>query len=196
MAKIKKSEQKIVELPNKAIRSGVIKAFLGKDKCFCFSCGNATKALKKVGVKVVGISKQDDLAATKYIDPFVTKQIFDTFDATSGHLPISLMPYIAQQIKNYLPDAMYRDSDLIFCPLGSGETLFALSWLFPISRLVGVYGDYEPVKFAKTPLKNFIANNYFLMDTGKITSIMGMLEKLPMQCWFINTEGKKYGKGN
>jgi len=59
----------IIKINNKAVRARVIKNYLGNDRCFCFSCGNAVKELKYSGVNVIGISSKDKLKASEYITP-------------------------------------------------------------------------------------------------------------------------------
>jgi hypothetical protein len=185
------STVKKIPLRNKEIRSKVLKKYLGDDKTFCFSCGNAVKFLRKEGVNVIGISEHDLLKATREIGVFETKSIFDYFDSTSGHLPLTLCREISDEFSKVLPEEMFKNEKLILVPMGSGETLFCLSFLFPVRRLVGIYNnDYPPIKFDMTPLKDFIENNFrVIFISGKVNSVKSLISQQPYRnCYFIDTE--------
>jgi hypothetical protein len=186
-----------IYLPNKKIRAKLIKKYLNKDKCFCFSCGNAIRELRKAKVNVIGVSKKDLISANREISPFEAKELFGCFDATSGNLPLSLLPLLAEEIKKFIPKECLKGNDKVVVPVGSGETIFALMWLFQADRLLGVYGDYSPIKFNITPLKAFIVNNVQTLDIGKISKIGDIPKKLSLKgVWFVNTEDGKTTKEN
>ena len=167
-----------IYLDEKRIRAEVIKRYLGSERCFAFSCGNATRALKEAGVNVVGISPHDLLSANGYINPLKAKEMFACFDATSGHLPLFLMELIAYEIKNHLIENtdVFQDKELIYVPTGSGETILALSYYIPIARLVAVV-DYEDEKSptffspAYTPLYCLLTKNFEIIDKSKLPEI-------------------------
>ncbi|MAF43229.1 MAG: hypothetical protein CMI54_03540 [Parcubacteria group bacterium] len=161
-----------IKLENKVIRSYVIKNYLGDNKCFCFSCGNASKALRDVGVNVIGISPYDKLNAVRYIEPKEGYDMFNCFNATSGCLPLFLISQIADKYCAYLHDEVFRNDHTIYVPVGSGETLFAMSFLFPVSRMVGVTSKKIPaIKFESqySPIADYIKGNYVLMDINRVS---------------------------
>ena len=183
---------KLVPLLNKDVRSKIIKKYLGDDKCFCFSCGNAVDYLRKHKVNVIGVSDRDLIKANKEINVYESKEIFGCFNATSGNLPVSLMYEISKEIKKKLPKEMFQNNKKIIVPMGSGETLFCLSFLFPIERLIGVYGDNPHIKYDMTPLMDFIDNNFIIRNAGKVKDIKDIIDVLLLKnCYFIDTEPHK-----
>jgi hypothetical protein len=112
-------------LASKRIRAGVI-----RDWCkyagypggvVCFSCGNASAALEEAGLQVVNVSPTGSLVPTQWWSPEQIHACWPhLFDATSGHLPISLMAKIGEAFACYLPAL---DVGPYIVPSGSGETL-------------------------------------------------------------------------
>lgn len=132
-------EVNLLQLENKKIRSEVIKEYL-KDKNYkgvvCFSCGNASRELKNVGLNVIDISPTGDLIPNKWYKPSEVYEIFkDYFDATSGHLSIELMQLIGEAYKNILGEL----PKINYIPSGSGETLVCLKLAYPNKDFIAVY---------------------------------------------------------
>ena len=129
----------LLRFPHKKIRSKVIKDYL-KDKNYngivCFSCGNASRELKNVGLDIIDISPNGDLIANHWFTPGEILHKFNNyFDATSGHLSIELMMLIGKAYKEYLGEL----PDLNYIPTGSGETLICLKLAYPNKKFVAVY---------------------------------------------------------
>lgn len=143
--------------PNKRIRAKVIKEYMhkyGYEKAVCFSCGNATRELKRAGVNVLDISPTGDLQALKWYTMGDIKQTFPSyFDATSGHLPYECMLWIAQEYKKYLGDI----PQTIYLPTGSGETLVCLKLAYPKSKIKAVYNLNSATAYEKgAPLNSLV----------------------------------------
>jgi hypothetical protein len=120
-----------INVLEKKIRSQVIKEYMqatGYTRAVCFTCGNATKALRDEGVIVDSIGAHEELVPNKWWTQVEIKNTFPQhFDATSGHLPIFLMARIAGRIR-----AGNRFEDFgTEIPTGSGETIVVLSMAFP-----------------------------------------------------------------
>lgn len=116
--------------PNKKIRAEVIKKYLqrqNKNKVVCFSCGNASKELKKQGLDVLDISPYGKLIANDWFTSGEIAELFpERFNATSGYLPFDLMIEIGLEFKNYLGEL----KGVVNVPCGSGETLLCLSLVY------------------------------------------------------------------
>lgn len=132
---------KTLDFPNKKLRSKVIKEYLSKaniNKVVCFSCGNASRELKNIGLNVLDISPIGDLTANKWFKSNdILKYFSEYFNATSGYLPFDLMYNIGQEFKNYLGDI--PNENYIAC--GSGETLVCLKLAYPQKEFVAVYDN-------------------------------------------------------
>lgn len=148
----------------KAIRARIIKQYIiacGIAGCVCFSCGNASKALKDEGIYTVDISPTGDLKANRWWLPSEINKAFPTlFDATSGHLPVHLMLDIGKAFKEHLGEL----NGVVYLPTGSGETLVCLSMVYPNVRFIPVYDcnvgcDYES-EAPLNPLVNRLTNRY------------------------------------
>lgn len=129
----------LLRFEHKKIRANVIKEYL-KDKNYkgvvCFSCGNASRELKNVGLNVIDISPSGDLIANRWFTPYEIKNIFNNyFDATSGHLPIHLMELIGKAYKEHLGEL----PDINYIPSGSGETIVCLKLAYPDKEFIAVY---------------------------------------------------------
>lgn len=123
---------KTLEIPDaKKIRADVIASHMrdaGIAECVCFSCGNASAALKKV-VNTLDISPHGDLAPTRWWTPEEIKLVWPSrLDATSGHLPVYLMARIAAVFEVSL---QLQHGVAYEVPTGSGETLICLRMAFP-----------------------------------------------------------------
>ena len=124
---------------HKKIRAQVIKNFLnGKDYkgVVCFSCGNASRELKSVGLNVIDISPNGDLKPNKWYEPSKIREIFNNyFDGTSGHLSTELMILVAQAYKRTLGNL----PNINYVPTGSGETIMCLKLAYPEKEFIAVY---------------------------------------------------------
>ena len=136
------NKTKFLDFPNKYLRSLAIKEYLEKrnmDKVVCFSCGNATKQLKKVGLDVLDISPNGDLLANRWFTGTDVAYYFnDRFNATSGYLSFEVMLLIAEKFKKYLYKKI-KQTNYIHC--GSGETIVCLKMAFPNKDFVAVYDN-------------------------------------------------------
>lgn len=144
-----------LRVPTKQIRAELIAQYVreaGYRGCVCFSCGNASRALKEAGLYVVDVSPQGDLEAKRWWTPAEIHRSWpDLFDATSGHLPVPLMAVLAAKFKDHLGclwvDVVYE------VPTGSGETITCLRWAYPEVKFRPKYGKELSVKYeAQAPL--------------------------------------------
>ncbi|MBP2291030.1 hypothetical protein [Azospirillum rugosum] len=104
----------------------------------CFSCGNASRALKEVGLYTVEIAPGGDLSAGKWWTASeIAKAWPHLLDATSGHLPVPVMAAVATALRD---DMGELPADTYDVPTGSGETLVCLAMAYPDSRFRPVYG--------------------------------------------------------
>jgi hypothetical protein len=128
----------MLTFPAKKLRAEVIARYCKEAGCrgvVCFSCGNASQALKDVGLYVVDISPTGDMEARRWWTMAeIHKAWPDLLDATSGHLPVSLMNQIAESFEAYLGDLPNE----VEVPTGSGETLVCLRLAYPGHRFVPV----------------------------------------------------------
>ena len=118
----------------KRIRAAVIREYMERNgiaTAVCFSCGNASRALRDAGVRVLDISPSGDLEARRWFTQEEIRRLWPTcFDATSGHLPADLMLEIAARLRQryegeFLPGNGYKVA------AGSGETALCLAVAFP-----------------------------------------------------------------
>ena len=137
----------------KKIRAEVIKEHLnalGKNICVCFTCGNATRALRKVGLEVISVGENEEFTPNKWFSyTNIQKSFNGLFDATSGHLPMPFLDYISLRAKNELREE-FKPGQTYDIKVGSGETITCLKMAFPdISfnpiRLEG----HKPTEFNK-----------------------------------------------
>jgi len=129
-------------LYEKEVRAKVIKEHLnqlGKNICVCFTCGNATKALRQAGLEVISVGESEEFTPNKWFSYTEIQKSFNgLFDATSGHLPLPLMNEIALKLKSELryhfkPNKSYE------IKVGSGETISCLKMAFP-------YISFNPIR--------------------------------------------------
>jgi len=147
----------LLRFPNKKLRTQVIKEYVaaaGYRGVVCFSCGNASTALKEAGLYVVDVSPRGELEARVWWTPEAIHRAWpDLFDATSGHLPLPLMIRIAGAFKDYLGPQPYS----LNIPTGSGETILALSLAYPGLQFVSVYNLDDATKYQpEAPLNNIV----------------------------------------
>lgn len=133
--------------PNKQYRAEAIKQYMqekGHKKAVCFSCGNASRALRECGVDTLDISPTGDLQALRWFTKDEIKKVFpEYFDATSGHLDDECMRYVA----GYFKEKLQTLPPLIMLPTGSGETLVELHMAFPKTKFFAVYDLNDATKY-------------------------------------------------
>lgn len=120
-----------VNLLEKQLRAQVIKEYLnslGTNECVCFTCGNASKALRAVGLDVVSVGINEELKPNKWFEPEEIERTFKRFNATSGYLNIFLLNRIADRMRSALGEL--EDNEYLV-PTGSGETILVLTIAYP-----------------------------------------------------------------
>jgi hypothetical protein len=177
----------------KEARAKVIAAYLKGRRTFCFSCGNATRELKRAGANLIAIDKTSPLQAHQHIEPEQAEHYFQAFNATSGCLPIFLLERIAGELIEATKEAQKHPSEPIYVPVGSGELLLVLMFLFPSSRLCPFTSLYAPLNFdAKshmTPLAGFISQQFPIMEDFGSMSIEQIFQAVKDRPgYFIYTE--------
>lgn len=131
----------VLNFPHKQIRAEAIREYIReKQSIVCFSCGNASDALRYIGLDVLEIGSHGKLNPNEW---FTQKEIADIFpnyfDATCGHLPMDLMLMIAERYKAYI-DNHYDNLESeyeVYC--GSGETLVCLKFAYPEIDFIAEY---------------------------------------------------------
>ncbi len=124
-------EMNWVNKQQKIFRSRVVSNYLkqsGQKKCVCFTCGNASEALRLEGLEVIEVGKDFALMPKKW---FSMNEIAfhwpGIFDATCGHLPLPLMVEISRMWTEFV-----HVGNIPRCiDTGSGETLVCLKMAFP-----------------------------------------------------------------
>ena len=131
----------------KTIRAHIIKRHMEEnhiDRCVCFSCGNASRAIKDAGIPCVEISPGGDLSANRWRSMNEIRNTFpDSFDATSGHLPMDMMNQLAAEFRIILSDTI-KEGHTYTIPTGSGETVICLRMAFPKSRFIAQWDNQDP----------------------------------------------------
>lgn len=131
----------------KRIRAQVIREYMERNGiawAVCFSCGNASRALRDAGVRVLDISPSGDLQARRWFTQEEIRRLWPAcFDATSGHLPADLMLAIAARLRQryegeFQPGREYQVA------AGSGETILCLALAFPDCDFIPVYNNLCP----------------------------------------------------
>ena len=165
----------LLTFPAKIIRAEVIKEYIRSagyhNKCVCFSCGNASKALTDVRLDVLDISPTGDFTANRWYTPDEIHKLFpDRFDATSGHLPLYLMVKIAKRFKLYLDnnlDQPLNDNTIYKVPTGSGETILCLQLAYPKVHFKPLYNidtkgatQYDAMAPLNTIIESFYNPQY------------------------------------
>ncbi|MBN1671175.1 MAG: hypothetical protein JXR37_09095 [Kiritimatiellae bacterium] len=153
------SELRLLIFPNKRLRAEAIRDFLkasGREGVVCFSCGNATQALKDAGIHTVAISEHDELSTKKWWEHSeIVKTWPHLLDATSGHLAAPIMLRVAEAFKAHLgpldPAVTY------VVPTGSGETLVCLKMAYPDIRFLALYNVSPATAWEeKAPLNSLV----------------------------------------
>jgi hypothetical protein len=134
------TEQELPLPERKRLRAAVVKDYvcgmtgLGHTRVVCFSCGNASAALREAGLDVLDISPTGHLEAREWWTPArIAREWPHRFDATSGHLPLPLMVALAERLQQYLRAEVDPNGHYVV-PSGSGETVLALRMAFPHAR--------------------------------------------------------------
>ena len=139
--------------PSKTIRAWEIARYVEDAKCngvVCFSCGNASRALRSTEIDVVDVSRLGGLSANRWWTDYEIKRVWpDRFDATSGHLPLPLMVRIAELYKRHLSALVEIGDGPYFVPTGSGETIICLSIAYPKTELYALFNCEEGTEFCK-----------------------------------------------
>lgn len=156
---------KILKINHKKIRAEVIAEYLKGRRAFAFSCGNATRWLKRAGVNCVPIDGTP-LEAHGYIDPEVAEFYFDAFNATSGYLPLFLVERIVGKIREKIYKPASR-SQTIYVPRGSGELAFSICFIYPSQQIVTFSSQRHPATKQDVP---------YPLDSFFIQSVAGHLE--------------------
>jgi hypothetical protein len=168
----------ILRLPDvKALRARLIRRRLPRHyrALVCFSCGNATRALREEfqDLTVIGIDGRSKLRARGELTFAEIAATFgpDAFNATSGYLPLEWMAELGRELAALLPPAARY-----FVPCGSGETVFALSFAIPSRQLVAVTADYDPIRLFG-PLARWVETNLVLIRVGPAKSVADALQQ-------------------
>jgi len=143
----------------KALRADLIAGYVrqaGLPGVVCFSCGNASAALRRVGLYVVDVSPSGDVEARRWWQPAEIARAWPhLFDATSGHLPLPLMAQLAAALRAAMGPLEPGPHDV---PTGSGETILCLRWAYPGVAFRAVYGGTRATRYeAQAPLVQLVA---------------------------------------
>ncbi|GIW70338.1 MAG: hypothetical protein KatS3mg101_1085 [Patescibacteria group bacterium] len=158
------------KINNKKIRAEVIADYIGKRRAFAFSCGNATRWLKRAGVNLIPIDGEA-LKACRFITIEEMDRWFDAFNATSGYLPTYLMERIAKKIESKIPEI--KKEKIIAVPFGSGELILALGFFIPLKKIIAIYSnEFAPTRQDGTsPIAEFIKHNCRIAEVKKAKNI-------------------------
>lgn len=136
---------KELRFPHKEIRARVIADFVrvaGYRGVVVFTCGNAARTLRDVGLEVTEVGPRGDLKTDKWWTMAEIHRAWpDLFDATSGHLSVPLMGDIAKAFRAHLgnlPAGRYS------VPSGSGETVTCLRIIYPLLTFDATYDNDKP----------------------------------------------------
>ena len=123
----------VLRCNEKHVRAEIIKRYMeqaGYSGAVCFTCGNAARALRSVGVEVLEVGPCGPLAPQGWWSPAAIRRAWPhLFDATSGHLPAPLMVDVARALREAV--GALPETEVISVPTGSGETLACLQWAYP-----------------------------------------------------------------
>lgn len=137
----------------KRIRAEVIREYMernGIQSAVCFSCGNASRALRDAGVRVLDISPSGDLVARRWFTQEEIRRLWPaSFDATSGHLPTDVMLEIAGRLRRRF-EGEFKAGNGYKVAAGSGETALCLAVAFPECVFVPEFDNSMP-ETAKEP---------------------------------------------
>lgn len=138
----------LLRFPHKRLRAYMIKDYMraaGYKKAVCFSCGHAAEELEKAGVDVLHIGPHGVLTPQQWFTQADIHANFpEFFDATSGHLPVSLMVALSTIYQGYIGPL----SGKVYVPTGSGETVVCLKMAYPDVDFVAVYNLDEATEYS------------------------------------------------
>ena len=132
----------------------------GRQSCVCFTCGNASKALRKVGLQV-----REVLKPPRWYTLAEIQQLHNRFDATSGHISTALMMATAYNLAAMIGKSPLRDEIATaisngtpyVIPTGSGETLVTVKMIYPLLNVVPAYNLDDSTRFSpKAPLNSLV----------------------------------------
>lgn len=149
----------------KRLRATMLYDYVGKDKKYiCFSCGNTSKSLKRLGLDVLDISPDGDLTANRWFTIQEIREIFpNRFDATCGHLSIELMNILANKYQDYF--YKLEEEEEVIVPTGSGETICCLALAFPKVKFVARYNIDASTEYHKeAPLNKLVEQLAFRIE--------------------------------
>jgi len=161
------------EPPSKVVRANLIAKHLsptGNIRVVAFTCGNAARAMEKVGLDVLAIGPHEGLIPGRWWTPYEILRAFpDRFDATPGHLPMWLMVELGKMLLSY--QSLYGGLDkstYYLVPTGSGETILSLHMAAPALNLFPVYDispstEYHP----EAPLTEVVAGTFPSVYRGR-----------------------------
>ena len=150
-----------INLHIKRVRAEVIRKHLhsiGTNKCVCFTCGNARKALEKAGLDVVGVGNNEKLKPNKWFSYSEIQNTFNRFDATSGHLPLPIMNKIATELQQYcFKNGWIDNKEEYLIPTGSGESIVLMNMAFPEVTFYPIREGTPETEFSKqAPLNRLV----------------------------------------
>ena len=135
-------------IPEKKIRSAIIATYIleaGYKGAVVFTCGNAAKELRNFisDTAIVEVGPHGVLKTDRWWTPAEIRHTWpDLFDATSGHLPMTLMVKIAQSLR--LSVLTLDENMQYLVPTGSGETILCLGMAYPNINFCAVYDNDKP----------------------------------------------------
>lgn len=140
----------MIDLPAKQIRARVIYEHLRaldrhRDPVVCFTCGNAARALRDIGLTVLEVGEHGGVTPNRWFTPAEIALWWPhAFDATSGHLRVDMMELVGHELRQYMLRNQIGVEQVLRVPTGSGETAVALSLAFPRNIFTAVYDDGNP----------------------------------------------------
>lgn len=150
----------------KRLRAMLLHDYIGADKKYvCFSCGNTSKSLKRLGLDVLDISPNGDLIPNRWFTIQEVRETFpDRFDATCGHLSIDIMNRLSNSYKGYFKHYLEMYDEIIV-PTGSGETIVCLALAFPNKKFVARYNiDASTEYHEEAPLNKLVEQLAFRIE--------------------------------
>lgn len=151
----------------KRLRATMLYDYVGKDKKYiCFSCGNTSKSLKRLGLDVLDISPDGDLTANRWFTIQEIREIFPNhFDATCGHLSIELMNKLSNIYRDFYKLSWVSNYDEMIIPTGSGETICCLALAFPDKKFIARYNiDASTEYHEEAPLNKLVEQLAFRIE--------------------------------
>ena len=130
-------------MPFKHLRAGAIRQYMldaGYTGAVCFSCGNASRCLKEMGVDTIDISPAGDMRPVRWFTSADVARVWpNRFNATSGYLPMDLMVTLGQIYQRQLGTLRSDCEYTVEC--GSGESLVCLALAYGAGVFVAQYDN-------------------------------------------------------